>query len=58
MPSIRAISLNDQNKRSHNNLGLAFTQKGQFDLAFEQFKLAADEISANHTISAASLSGR
>jgi tetratricopeptide (TPR) repeat protein len=46
----KAISLNDQNKRYHNNLGLAYTQKGQFDLAFEQFKLAEDEISANHKL--------
>jgi Flp pilus assembly protein TadD len=46
----KAISLNEQNKRYHNNLGLAYTKKGQFDLAFEQFKLAGDEISANHKL--------
>jgi tetratricopeptide (TPR) repeat protein len=46
----KAITLNNQNKRYHNNLGLAYLQKGQFDLAFEHVKLAEDEISANHRL--------
>jgi tetratricopeptide (TPR) repeat protein len=32
-------------------LGLAYAQKGQFDLAIEQFTLAGDEISANQKLS-------
>ena len=43
--------MNENNKRYHNNLGLAYSQKGQIDLAIEQFTLAGDEISANHKLS-------
>ncbi len=39
----------------HNNLGLAYSRKGQFDLAFREFKLAIGETSARNNI--ARLSG-
>ena len=39
-----------QNKRYHNNLGLAYARNGQFDLAFQEFKLADGEAKAHYNI--------
>ena len=46
----KAIAISDRSKLYHNNLGMVYTKKGQLDLAFEQFKIAGDEIHANHQL--------
>ena len=46
----KAIALNGKNKRSRNNLGLAYAKKGEYDLALAQFRITADEVSANYKL--------
>lgn len=38
----------NQNTRFRNNLGLAYGEKGQYDLALAEFKLASNEAEAHH----------
>lgn len=45
---MKAIDLNNKNQRYHNNLALAFGEKGEYALAFEEFKLANDEAKAHY----------
>ena len=42
--------MNNQDSRFHNNLALAYGEKGRYDLALAEFKLASDEAKAHHNM--------
>ena len=46
----KAISLSPEEPRFHNNLASAYAEKGQYDLAFDQFLLGGDKAQAHFNI--------
>jgi tetratricopeptide (TPR) repeat protein len=45
-----ALNLDSRNARYRNNLGLAYTKRGQYDAAFAEFKQSGDEARAHYKI--------
>ena len=42
--------MNDSNRQTHNNLGLAYAETDQFDLALMEFKKAGDDSKAHYNM--------